>query len=1203
VSSPAAYSPPDGEPNPLIALLRQCVVRVDDQVGRFRGTGFFLAPGLVVTCAHVVHGATGLRVNWQDRAVSATVAGAVPAPESVPDSAVYPLPDLAVLQVEGANAWGHPCVSLGGGRPAGGRSPDVLYLAGYTVEHGPNTALTGVTIWFESPVSQDGHELYKLRRGQVLPGLAGSPLLNLRTGLVAAILESSRSLRDDLGGFAVPAAEIATAFPDAAAASQRFHAADSRWASAARAEREPAAAGSRAGAEAEIPAPATPAEQADMSSSVRAVLSRAVGLASERPVDASFVLLAALLHAHETSLPGMTSALLNSLTNAQPETTRDPGEMLDRLADALGVKMTDLRASDDEVARQVAAEPLTLLLMSAAEIALRVSGHRDIHLRHLVAAAVLADRPPLQAPALADLGVTLADLRQFLREAVLAETSGEPAAAWHDLIPSERTASTRLAGGIDSDRVDPTCGIPIERDHLDVGVWVSMLATAIVSADTQMPLSVGIFGKWGAGKSYFMGLLRSEIERLSGSGRESYLKDVVQIGFNAWHYADTNLWASLGDEIFRQLAGPGEMPDHRRKMLREKIAATTSERVALEARKDHARKETERLQSELEEAAARRDIGAKDLLHAIMSSRTLRDELSKVWRRLGISDEMQQARLLADEVRGTANEAVAMRRQFGRRRSWLLAIVSAVAVLVIIAAAWIPASWSRWLSGGGATALAVSLSIGVTWAATAKRALTQLRTITTEVNKSLEASAEEHTRKAVGEAIAELRRAEADKKVAQAQLDELVARVGQLTRELSDLMPSQQLYTFIAERAGSGMYAGQLGLISTIRKDFERLVELLRDWHAHGAGEHAQRPIDRIVLYIDDLDRCPSNQVVDVLQAMHLLLALDLFVVVVGVDPRWLRRSLQHRYQDIFRPDAALGPGHVLPEVTPDDYLEKIFNVPIVLPGIPPAGLGRMLRGLAAANSEQRPAAAPPVVGPPSPAQPAARGTGRESLRAEPATLPVETDSELASPETAEPPQPLTEPELTILSGLHPFVGTPRDAKRMLNLYRMLRSTRRLADASSFLGDGGPGEYEAVAMLLGMLAADARLLGKVINAPLQDDPQLAGGLIYRPNKGQWHDFVSDFAPVDTVGTWSNQIIGPIPPGQIPAWQHFAASAAQTRHLISLPDLSAFKRWAPIIQRFSFQISPSWSSLTLPVDSSPKGTQAVSAEVRRPHRDD
>jgi hypothetical protein len=166
----------------------------------------------------------------------------------------------------------------------------------------------------------------------------------------------------------------------------------------------------------------------------------------------------------------------------------------------------------------------------------------------------------------------------------------------------------------------------------------------------------------------------------------------------------------------------------------------------------------------------------------------------------------------------------------------------------------------------------------------------------------------------------------------------------------------------------------------------------------------------------------------------------------------------------------------------------------------------------------------------------------------------------------------------------------------------MLRSTRRLADASSFLGDGGPGEYEAVAMLLGMLAADARLLGNVINAPLQDNPQLAGGLMYRPNEGKWHDFVLDFAPRDTAGTWSNQIIGQIPPSQIPAWQHFAVSAAQTCHLISLPDLGAFKRWAPTIQRFSFQISPLWPSLAMPVDGSSKETQAASAAAHRPHQD-
>ncbi len=44
--------------------------------------------------------------------------------------------------------------------------------------------------------------------------------------------------------------------------------------------------------------------------------------------------------------------------------------------------------------------------------------------------------------------------------------------------------------------------------------------------------------------------------------------------------------------------------------------------------------------------------------------------------------------------------------------------------------------------------------------------------------------------------------------------------------------------------------------------------------------------LNRIVLYIDDLDRCPPKRVVEVLQAVHLLLAFELFVVVVGVDAR-----------------------------------------------------------------------------------------------------------------------------------------------------------------------------------------------------------------------------------------------------------------------------------------------------------------------------
>jgi hypothetical protein len=117
------------------------------------------------------------------------------------------------------------------------------------------------------------------------------------------------------------------------------------------------------------------------------------------------------------------------------------------------------------------------------------------------------------------------------------------------------------------------------------------------------------------------------------------------------------------------------------------------------------------------------------------------------------------------------------------------------------------------------------------------------------------------------------------------------------------------------------------------------------------------------VLYIDDLDRCTPAQVIDVLQAVHLMLALDLFVVVVGVDPRWLLHSLRDRYRTILSrddgvrvPDRADADGggfrdegfEQMWRTTPQDYLEKIFNIPFVLPGLTATEFETMIRKLSA---------------------------------------------------------------------------------------------------------------------------------------------------------------------------------------------------------------------------------------------------------------
>ena len=79
-------------------------------------------------------------------------------------------------------------------------------------------------------------------------------------------------------------------------------------------------------------------------------------------------------------------------------------------------------------------------------------------------------------------------------------------------------------------------------------------------------MSVGLFGRWGSGKSYFMALMQERMVALAAAakaankdGHESaYCADITQITFNAWHYMDANLWATLAVRIFEGLSTTDE---------------------------------------------------------------------------------------------------------------------------------------------------------------------------------------------------------------------------------------------------------------------------------------------------------------------------------------------------------------------------------------------------------------------------------------------------------------------------------------------------------------------------------------------------------------------------------------------------------------------------------------------------------------------
>jgi hypothetical protein len=717
---------------------------------------------------------------------------------------------------------------------------------------------------------------------------------------------------------------------------------------------------------------------------------------------------------------------------------------------------------------------------------------------------------------------TVAAIRREFAELGYAET---------EIRTPPEPAPTDLAGGISSDLVDPTQPIALDQDRLGFAPYVSMLATVIADRETPLPLSIGVFGPWGAGKSYFMGLLRTEVGRLAQQD-DRYCGEIAQIAFNAWHYADSNLWASLGDEIFRQLAGADTKPRERAEQIRTELAGQLAQRKQLEAATRQARNTAADLRAQVDKATADRDVSARDLVAAIGRSTQLREGVDKLWDRLGIRDEAERGKLLAEELRGTLTEADVLRRAPQERLGRIALVTAAILLLGGLFAVAIAPELRAWLAGvGGAFVLVAGW--GTYALARARSGLRKLRELTEDLHSGLARKADE----SVGDMLAKLRAAEAEQLVAEAQLQQVVQHVGELGRELAQLAPGSRLYSFLADRARSEAYSGSLGLISTIRKDFKQLVDLMADWRANpDRGDSPRRPVERIVLYIDDLDRCSPRQVVEVLQAVHLLLAFELFVVVVGVDPRWLLSSVRSHYGEILD-------GHA----TPEDYLEKIVNIPFVLPGMVDGSMSRLLGGLVAKSAVDEPRVAiAEVLAPPTEV---------------PGLITVESGSEVDAQRRPRrdvlPPRPLTEPELTLLSALDPLVATPREAKRIVNLYRMIRATRNLSDAASFLS----GEYQVVIVLLGLLTAPADLTAVVFDA-----------LTRRPATISWAAFVADLAPRKENDAWRNGLVGSIPDDAVPRWRHLHDGLAKVSRQVAIDDVAAPQAWISRIRRFSYALA-------------------------------
>jgi hypothetical protein len=237
--------------------------------------------------------------------------------------------------------------------------------------------------------------------------------------------------------------------------------------------------------------------------------------------------------------------------------------------------------------------------------------------------------------------------------------------------------------------------------------------------------------------------------------------------------------------------------------------------------------------------------------------------------------------------------------------------------------------------------------------------------------------------------------------------------------------------------------------------------------------------------------------VVDVLQAIHLLLALPLFVAVVGVDLRWLLHSLDQQYTAFQSANNRRGTDRSLrPEwvTDPQNYLEKIFQIPFTLKTMQERGYEKLISVLMpeakiAAGNEPKPADTYAGIGKKDGenhelerVQVFQEGTneGVNGKNEKPDGVTDQEGEGESSADAADSDEDRDlDPEALMIKDwerafaarMFPFIPTPRAAKRFTNTYRILKAPLTAKELVDFEGTSDkPGEFQAAMLLLDHMA-------------------------------------------------------------------------------------------------------------------------------------
>lgn len=222
-----------------------------------------------------------------------------------------------------------------------------------------------------------------------------------------------------------------------------------------------------------------------------------------------------------------------------------------------------------------------------------------------------------------------------------------------------------------------------------------------------------------------------------------------------------------------------------------------------------------------------------------------------------------------------------------------------------------------------------------------------------------------------------------------------------------------------------------------IKKNEDKEVTVVREFREDFNEMIEKSGIQKLVVIIDDLDRCTPDRLIENLEAIKLFLNVEKTAFIIGADPRIVRFAIEHRYKTDNIENSS-DPDSRNKRIV-SDYLEKLIQIPYYLPKLTDNEVETYLTLLYCKK----------IMGNDFVKVITAFSKNRETNRYD--VFGLGDIQEFASPEQK---QELTE-SITLIASLSPIIteglkGNPRQIKRFLNTFTLRNRLVKVARIAEF---------------------------------------------------------------------------------------------------------------------------------------------------------